>query len=91
MTNTTCLDVAREYKRLKAELAEMTAQCNEMRQEIMAYMAMTGKTRIASEEITVVLAHRSRSQLDTKALRTDHPDIVQNYEYVTEYNELKIL
>jgi predicted phage-related endonuclease len=91
MTNTTCLDVAREYIRLKAELTEMTARCNEMRQEIMTYMTRAGKTRVASEEITVVLAHQSRSQLDTKALRADHPDIVRNYEYVTEYDELKIL
>lgn len=51
MTNTTCLDVAREYIRLKAELAEMTARCNEMRQEIMTYMTRAGKTRVASEEI----------------------------------------
>ena len=91
MTNTTCLNVAREYKRLKAELADMTAQCNEMRQEIMTYMTRAGKTRVASEDITVVLAHRSRSQLDAKAMRADHPDIVRNYEYVTEYDELKIL
>ena len=91
MTNTTCLNVAKEYKRMKAELAEMTTRCNEMRQGIIAYMTRVGKTRVASDEITVALVHRSRSQLDTKALRTDHPDIVRNYEYVTEYDELKIL
>ena len=91
MTNITCLNAAKEYKRMKAELAEMTARCNEMRQEIIAYMTRVGKARVASEEITVALVHRSRSQLDAKALRADHPDIVRNYEYVTEYDELKIL
>lgn len=91
MTNIDCLNMAKEYKRLKAELADMTARCNEKRQEIMAYMTRAGKDRISSDEITVVMAHRTRSQLDSKALRADHPDIVRNYEYETEYDELKIL
>ena len=91
MTNTTCLNMAKEYKCLKAELADMTARCNEMRQEIITYMTRAGKERVSSDELTVVLAHRSRSSIDTKALRKDHPDIVLNYEYETEYDELKIL
>jgi len=91
MTNTTCLNMAKEYKQLKAELADMTARCNEMRQEIMTYMTRAGKSRVSSDEITVVMTHRTRSQLDSKALRADHPDIVRKYEYDTEYDELKIL
>lgn len=91
MTDTACLKMAMAYKCLKAELSDMTARCNEMRQEIITYMTRAGKERVSSDELTVVLTHRSRSSLDTKALRANYPEIVRRYEYETEYDELKIL
>lgn len=91
MTNNECLNMAEEYRRVKAELTEMTARCNEMRQEIIAYMTKAGRKRVVSENIVLVLTHRTRNQLDTKALKADYPEIVRGYEYETEYDELKIL
>ena len=69
----------KELRRRREQLAEVKAQVAELEQRIKCVMGDAVEAYSPFDTQVATLRNVSRAQLDTKALRTDHPSLADEY------------
>jgi len=71
--------VMKELAEMKAMQAEIKASIEELENEIKEYMQATGKDVLQGIEHKATYKEVTSSRLDQKALKVDHPELVDKY------------
>ena len=72
-------EAMKELAEMKAMQAEIKGEIENLENEIKEYMQETGKTVLQGIEHKATFQEVSTSRLDQKALKVDHPELVDKY------------
>ena len=72
-------EIMRELAEMKAMQAEIAAEIEALQDEIKEYMQATGKEVLQGTEHKATFKEVATTRPDTKALKLDHPELVDKY------------
>lgn len=79
-----------QYKAMKAQIDALEAQLKEKREEITAYMAEKGTSKLTCGQYIATITECRKTSLDEKKIRELFPEVAEATEKVTTYERFTV-